>query len=281
MVANRFFDLAKVYRVVPPRGGAIQPVVFRVALERALQRSGDPHQMIRSLSRGSVVIIDDLELWWERSEGGHVVIEEIVRLVDAHGGRCFFILGVNGQSFTFLNRLQGLGGAAQSVIECGPVDAEAIKSMVMVRHRSAGKTLRLGRRTEASLTEWRLARLFNRHFDHSEGNLAAAMLGWIAHIEAVHDDEVKIRVPNAGDPEMLAELHSPWLALLQQLVLHKQVTFSRLERITALDPMQLREQVSAVVRMGLVTENRQGVIEINRYLQHFVIADLARRGLLA
>lgn len=281
MVANQLFDPAKVHRVLPPRGGAVQPLIFGVALERALQLTGDPHQMLRALPRGSVVLIDDLELWWERSEGGLAVLEQIIKLIEAHGSRCFFILGINTQSFVFINRFVGLGGVAQSVIECGPVDAEAIKSVVMVRHRSTGKKLRLGRKGEDELSEWRLARLFNSYFDYSEGNLAAALLGWIAHIESVREDEVTIRIPLAADPEMLSQLRAPWLALMQQLLLHKQVTFPRLQRITGLDPMVLREQLSALLRMGLLVESRQGIIEINRYLQHFVVADLARRGHLA
>ena len=281
MVANRFFDPTKVHRVLPPRGGSIQPLIFRVALERALQLTGDPHQVIQSLPRGSVVLIDDLELWWERSENGQAVLEEIAKLIEAHGSRCFFILGINTQSFVFINRFVGLAGLALSVIECGPVDAEAIKSMVMVRHRSTGRKLKLGRKTEDQLSEWRLARLFNSYFDYAQGNLAAALLGWIAHIEYVQDEEVMIRIPVAADPEMLDQLRPEWLALLQQLVLHKQATFARLERITHLEPMVLREQMSALMRMGLLVENRQGVVEINRYLQHFVTADLARRGHLA
>ena len=281
MVANQLFDPTKVHRVLPPRGGAIQPLIFRVALERALQLTGDPHQMIRALPRGSVVLIDDLELWWERSEGGLAVLEEIIKLIEAHGSRCFFILGINTQSFVFINRFVGLGGVAQSVIECGPVDAEAIKSVVMVRHRSTGKKLRLGRKGEDELSEWRLARLFNSYFDYSEGNLAAALLGWIAHIDSVRDDDVAIRIPVAADPELLSQLRAPWLALMQQLLLHKQVTFPRLQRITGQEPMVLREQLSALLRMGLLVESRQGIIEINRYLQHFVVADMARRGHLA
>ena len=281
MVANRFFDPMRVFRVLPPRGGSLQPLIFRVALERAAQLTGDPHQVVQSLPRHSVVIIDDLELWWERSAGGQAVLEGIAKLIEAHGGRCFFILGVNTQPFIFINRFVGLAGLALSVIECGPVDAEAIKSVVMVRHRSTGRKLRLGKRTEDDLSEWRLARLFNSYFDYAHGNLAAALLAWIAHIEAVHDDEVEIRIPVAVDPEMLEQLRPEWLALLQQFVLHKQLTRSRLARITSLEPAVLREQMSALLRMGLLVETRQGVIEINRYLQHLVSADLARRGHLA
>ena len=82
-------------------------------------------------------------------------------------------------------------------------------------------------------------------------------------------------------PVWLVWARPEWLALLQQLMLHKQVTFPRLQRITRLEPMLLRQQMSALLRMGLLTENRQGVVEINRYLQHFVHTDLAKRGHLA
>ena len=281
MVANRHFDPTRVHRVLPPRGGSIQPLIFRVALERSLQRTGDPQQMIQSLPRGSVILIDDLELWWERSDNGDAVLEEIVRLIESHGNRCFFILGINTQSFVFINRLVGLAGLALSVIECGAVDAETIKSVVMVRHRSTGRKLRLGGKGEDELSAWRLARLFNTYFDYSRGNLAAALLGWIAHIDDVKDEELRLRIPSAVDPDMLEQLRPEWLALLQQLILHKQVTLPRLERITNVDSILLRWQLSALIRMGLLTESRQGVIEINRYFQHIVHNDLQRRGHLA
>ena len=58
-------------------------------------------------------------------------------------------------------------------------------------------------------------------------------------------------------------------------------TWFNTERYWAEHILELREQMSALFRMGLLVENRQGVVEINRFLQHLVMADLARRGHLA
>ena len=70
---------------------------FKVALESEFGAQGSANSLFSILPEGSVVVFHDLELWWERSEDGHAVLEEIVRLIESHGSRCFFILGINGR----------------------------------------------------------------------------------------------------------------------------------------------------------------------------------------
>ena len=71
-----------------------------------------------------------------------------------------------------------------------------------------------------------------------------------------------------------------WVALILQLVLHKQVTFARLSRITGLSEKNLRHNLDTLIRMGIVSETRQGIIEINRYVHHMVVSRLVERGML-
>ena len=70
------------------------------------------------------------------------------------------------------------------------------------------------------------------------------------------------------------------LALLVELVLHKQVTLARLERLTGLSRPVLVHELHALERMGLVSHGAQSVLAINRYVHPMVVAHLRERGVL-
>ena len=55
----------------------------------------------------------------------------------------------------------------------------------------------------------------------------------------------------------------------------------RLCRITDLGAAELRREVNTLVRMGLIVEDKQQVIELNRFVQHMVAGHLAMLGLTA
>ncbi len=150
----------------------------------------------------------------------------------------------------------------------------------MLRHRSTGFGFRLGGRDEAGLGEWRLARLFSQHFDYCDGAVGVGLQSWIAHITEVEGRTLEVVPPERPEPEVLHELPTEWISLLVEMVLHQQVTFERLERITELRPFVLRHLVSTLARMRLLESDKQGVIELNRYVSHLVRAHLLERKVL-
>lgn len=280
-IANREFRRDRVFHIVPPPGGSIDPAVFKQTVEVELGAQGDWGMLFGTLPEGSVVVLHDLELWFERSDGGLEVIELIRELVEEHSDHCFFIVNLGLRALRFITRLSPLSDAALAIIECGPLPAEVLKRIVMLRHRSIGLTFHIDGREEEEIAEWRLARLFGQLFDASSGNVGVALQGWVTHIDSVEGRMLQLRTPSRPSTEILHELPMEWVALLLELVIHNQVTTERLQRLTQLSPGELFHQLRTLERMGLVIRSKQGVIEINRFVGHLVTDHLRERGLLS
>lgn len=279
-IANAHFKRDRIHHVLPPPGGSIDPKVFAAAVESELGAQKDVNTIFANLPEGSVVVFHDLELWWQRSADGLAIIEQIQRLIEDHSGRCLIILNLGIRALRFIRRLLPLNDQALAIIECGPLEAKVLEQIVMLRHRSTGLSLRLGLREEEELSDWRLARLFARHFDFSGGIVGVALQSWITHIESVDKRTVEILTPGRTGSEVLHELPMEWVALLLEIVLHNQVTPERLAALTQISSDDLRHQLKTLTRTGLVTQSKQDVIELNRFVEHMVTAHLRERGLL-
>jgi amino acid transporter len=278
---GELFAGREVLRVQPRPGGSVQLAHFDAAVAKARDTTGTSDAVIRALPDGSAVVIDDLELWWERSREGMAVVDRILELVERHGGRVLFILCVGRQALNLLDRLCALSDRALAVVHCGPMPAEALKTIVTLRHASTGVKFSLGERSEDDLGALRLARLFSGYFDYSGGVVGAALRGWIAHVDKVGEDALVVRAPHPERWELVDELRREWVALLLQLVLHKQMSSARLERVTGLDRQVLARELDTLRRIGLLVESRKRVVEINPFVFHIVSSRFLSQGLLA
>lgn len=287
---ERFLSDRPVYRISPPPGGSCDLEVFRTTLQAELKVHGE--SPLEALPEGSVVLLNDVELWWERSVRGTVVLDHLLEQIELHSDRIVFFVDVGRSALRFLQRISSFGAGALALVECGPVDAEVLKEIVVLRHNATGLRYVVDGRSEDELSEWTIARLFTAHFDHSHGHISAALGSWLAHIEAVQDDTVSLSWPThrpqggllgapggARAPDALSALPEPWVALLIQLVLHKEATVEQLLRISGLHRVQLQRDLAALQRTGLI-QRRRDVVRLNEPLQHLIVHSLEDRRLL-
>jgi hypothetical protein len=168
-----------------------------------------------------------------------------------------------------------------AVIECEPLPAEALKSIISLRHGSTGISFELAGTAEEDLAPWRQARLFTRYFDYSGGLVAVALRAWLAHIDKIDTNTMLMRWPKRPRIEAIDQLRVELAALLVQLVVHKQVTLRRLQRITALPQEELESDLSALTRMGIVRRDARDVMHVDRFVAHLVTDSLRTQGMLA
>ncbi len=279
-IAHERFSRERTHHIYPPAGGSIDRAVFAQRLSAAVGISGDPRELLRSLPEQSVVVLHSLEGWWERSERGFDVIDLVLSLVEELSDRHLFLMNMDINTYRFVSRLRPVSDLALAVIECGPMDAQQLGRIVTLRHRSTGMRYALGHRMEENVPEWHRARMFAGLFDHSRGNVGAALQAWIAHVESVGDDAILVTTPTRPDSTALAGLSVEAVALLVQAVLHRTLTRPRLLRITGLEAEVLDRQLRALLRMGLMTEDAQGILAIDRYAWPCVLEQLQTRGVL-
>lgn len=285
---RQLFDKRNKYSLLPPRGGSAELGLFQSRLAKELGVVGDGardwDQILGAAPAGSVILIHDLELWWERSPGGSAVLTKLIELIARWGDRLLFVLELNVHAFCFIDRFVPLADQALAVVECRPVPAEQLKDIIEIRHRSTGMRYALDERDEDELPAWNKARLFTDLFEFSSGYVGVALQSWITHVDAVDGESLQLRRPTRPEAAVFDDLHLDWIALLLQFCVHKRLTRSRLARITGLtglDAQELEHGLDALLRAGLLVEGKQGAIEINRYVHHLLVAKLRERGYLA
>jgi len=277
---ERFLPNRTVHRITPPAAGSADPEVFNQVLRRELRLFGSASDVIQALPDGSVVVLYDLELWWERSPDGLRVIELLVKLIAEHSDHCLFVVEVCASTLRLLESFVPLSAEALAVIDCGPVDAETLKDIVALRHSSTGLQYRLDDRDEGELSEWTKAQLFNAHFRSSDGNIGAALASWIASIESFDGNVLHMTHPVVLDDEAMEHIPPPCIAILVQLILHHQLTPERLARISGEPSVDLQADLARLRRMGLISRRRRELLEIEPAARHLVHRSLRSRGLL-
>lgn len=298
ILLRRHLAGAPVYTVRPPAGGSVDVDAFEARLRAAVTgaagglsgaaiRPGpaaagaagsDP---LAAVPTGSVVVLDDVDLWWERSDSGLAVIDHITGLMDRHEGRCLFILAADVRAYRFVSRVREIEERFLSVIECGPFSARQIEEVVLFRHGLTGLTFEVDGRPDTQLSELARAKLFGRLFDHSQGNIGAALNAWVAHIAAVDGDRLRIVEPTTPRLRALDALRPLQLLLLVGFVLHRAVTFERLSRITGLEDEVLRRELGTLRRFGLVVEDAHDVWTLDPFLHPHLARRFLEEGLVA
>ncbi len=280
-LATRALERQPVYRVHPKAGGSSELRVFEKALSEAIGQPGAAVDLLRRLETGSVIVVDDFELWWERSPRGLEVVDLVLDLIDRFGDRCLFILCMNRQAYRLLARLRALDDRALGVVECGIVSAETLKRIISLRHDSTGVTYSLDGTEQGELGQWAIARLFAAHFHYSKGLIGPALQAWVTHIERCGKESIDIRRPTNASTPSFDELSVEQVAILVQLSLHKQLSVERLCRVVPGPRSPTLQLIASLRRMGLVVEPRPHVFELNRFIIHLLSDDLKNRGLLA
>ncbi len=280
-MALQLFRGKEVYSVFPPQQGAIEEAEFTETLARATGQPGAyVHQIMGRLPKDCVIIIHDLELWWERSENGLKVVELIEELIDQYSHRVFFLVNMNPFAFRLVNQLTRLSDRFLEVINTQPLGAEEIKELIMRRHRSAGLSFRFEKNRSTDVSEIQMASLFNDYFDMSKGNPGVALNGWLANITDMQGQVLVIRKPSQPSATVFKELDNEWILILVQLMLHKRLSFERLQRVGGYPYDTLNGLVLGLKRAGLVAEKAPGIYTVEPAVHPFLQQELREMDVL-
>jgi amino acid transporter len=279
-ITGKIFRKQKIYNIFPIYNGSVEVSDFIAEISKITQTEGNINEIMNVQAPGSVFIVHDLELWWERSTNGCEVIKLLINLIKEYGNRYIFVVNMNLFAYGLINKLINLQEVFISIIHLKPFDSKDIQEMIMRRHRSSGLKFYLNNRMEDELSEIRVAGLFHKYFNFSEGNPGTALLAWYVNIDKIADGGISIRNPELPDTKVLAGLDDEWKTLLIQFILHKRLTLTRLERIYSRDDRRERGILNALLRTGIVQERNEGLFIINPYIEPHLIKVLKSEDLL-
>jgi len=278
--AERAFKKDRAHHLFPVYAGSVQVSDFYSELSKATNIKGSDKEILESLPQGSVIIIHDLELWWERSGSGWEVIRLIIDLINDYSKKILFIVNVNPYAFAMMNKMVNLQDVFISVIQLSPFDSKEIEEIIIRRHRSSGLEFVLHKSDEEELSEIRMARLFNKYFNYSEGNPGIALKAWLGNIVSVSEYKIHIKQPSLPDTNALNELDEDWKVVLIQLILHKRLTYERINKIFFSDDLRSMSIVNSMLRAGLIEEKREKLYIVNSFVEPHLIKVFKREEVL-
>lgn len=280
LIGQTHFKREEVYVLNPVPGGSVDFEALVHNLRQALGVSGDVEECFSKLPPRCVLIINDLERWWERSPDGNVLIKEMLSWIERFGRRCFIIINANMYAYKLIDRIYPITNQFLGILTRTPANARQIEEVIMLRHRSAGLQFILGEQQEQNVSAWAKARLFTSIFDYSRGNVGAALQTWIACIHRVIQNDIVVHQPSVPDLNLVDEMPPLQKAILVHMLLHGQLTFKRLQKISELEESLLQHELLVLQRMGWLQEGDQGILKINRFLMPHLTHGFAERRLI-
>ncbi len=258
------------YIINPPYRGSVNPRVFKSSLARATGFSGGLEAVFSKLPAQSVILFDDLELWWERSTEGMAVLEQIEEMINRYSSQVLFIFTMNVYTFRFISQYKDLASLFFTTVQTGSFSAKELQEIIMFRHESSRVTFSMGKHHENEISQYKLACLFNHCYSLSEGNVGVALQTWISAIDTVSDSEVSIIKQPKISTEIFAHIQPHLIIILLQIILHKRITAPKLARLLGVEGSQISNAIHTLKRYRLL-EEQNGVLWVNRFVRPYLV----------
>lgn len=270
-VSKKLYSETDVFYITPPPAGSADDLVFKESIEKSLKIKGSYNSIFQNLQKNRIIIIDDIELWWENTANGDKVIKTISNLIETYGEKCCFILTSNVFSFKTIDQNLGFGKHFSSIIELLPFKAKELKEIILSRHNSENLKFILNKKPQDKFKSRNYNRLFKEYFKYSKGNVGVALQAWIANIINFENESLIIKRPKLPDTSIIDKLDKDICNLLIQFILHRNLTISKLQRIQPQSENIIIKQINSLKICGIVIENNEGSLEINSYIYPFIL----------
>lgn len=266
IIAKQFSSKSKIYKIEPPVTGSININDFQRVLKKQLGSDKPIDSTLKSLKKSSVIIFNDIELWWERSKNGNLIIKEIINLITTYSKDLTFIINCNIHAFQLIKQQNQFHTVFISTISLSPSSINSIRDSILTRHQTVGYEFSLNGVNENELKQSVSNQLFAKYVTISDGNIGYALIQWINNIEQVNNDKTfNIKVPSSNDLPIITK--NDWLVLLAQLVIHKHLTVNRIARIfKTKDLSKVTILLQNLIRCGLVEEFMGNTYRISPYV---------------
>jgi len=279
-IATNLFKQANIYTLSPPAEGSSDKNILISSIESLFGSKGQLELIFQQINRKTIIIVDDLELWWEKTAQGLSTIDSLIDLIVKYSHKCFFIINVNSYTFNLMDKAKNIGQYFTSIIELNPFTAKQLKDAILIRHNSSGFRFNLNNKNQEAFFPWDYARLFNHYFNFSNGNVGFALQTWINQINSFEKNEVTSESPRLPEFSILRNLDKDWLFYLSLFVLHRRISLEKLKRISHKNEQELSNKIYLFLQSGLIIEKRPGIYEVNPNIINFLVNILKEKELI-
>ena len=280
MLALQYIDQDQIITLSPPAAGSTNVKEFKELLQAALDTDQTVEQHLRLLQKKMVIILEDIELWWEKHPQGQEVMIQLHELIRKYSKRVLFISTVNIHAYKIINQINNIEANYLSVINMGAMDAQELNEMIMKRHNTSGLKFIHKKKTQEQFHTWDYAKLFNKYFNFSRGIPGIAVHAWVNNILDIEDKTIVIRYPNTPHIEVFDQLTTEqnWHLLL--FVLHKNMSLDKFSRLTNFTKHEAFLEIEKMLRKGLIYKTDDNIFRINILIHHLIVQHLQDKRLL-
>ncbi|MFN2394603.1 MAG: hypothetical protein ABR597_02835 [Bacteroidales bacterium] len=280
-IARKYFKPEQIHGIRAPQECSANLQLFEHNILKSLSSNGkEIESALNGMQNPCVIIINDLELWWERKSGGAVVVERLMQLIRTQYQNVLFIININIHSLKLLNQITGLQSMALGNIVCSGFDARELQDLIMLRHRAGGMSFMLNKKHESELSAWDYASLFNRFFDISHGTPGVAINLWLASVEKVSGKTLYLRKPSKPDLKFLDKLTREQIFYLIQFVYHLRLSLPKLAEILQMETEIVENRIMNLRQAGILLEKFTNVYSINPALHQPLVSKMKELKLI-
>ena len=280
-LARKHFSSDNIHILKAPKFCNASTELFRESLAKALQvNSQDLEEALSDLPSGKVIVIHDLELWWERKPDGLEVIELIKDLIDRFGRKFLFLINANEHALKVIEKASGLMSYSVAAVVCKPFDARELRDIIMLRHNAGGLKFVFTKKEEEKMSALDFARMFNRFFDQSYGNPGMMISMWLASIKKITGKTLVMEPVQIPSMSVFDLLNQEQLFYLLQFVMHRRLAADSLARALQFPEERVKEQIKELLRSGIIIEKFEGVFAIHPSLDLYLVEKLKSKNLL-
>ena len=270
----------QIYHLKPPAGGSIDPAVFRKEVQRLISNDLSSDENPSQFQSDSALIIDNLEMWWEKSPKGFRVLDSIIKLIQQEKGRILPILVCNKYALRLISQTHSIMNKVDHFLEVPLMNAKEIELAIMRRHETLGQSIHFASKGREHILLWKKARLFSRLFNLSGGIIASALAIWPGLIDETDDKSLTIsrrRIPDVSVLDGLLPVEDEMLVLFQ---MHRMLDSKKLGRLLGIATEDATDMLNHFEDMLLLQRRDLGFFEIHPLSMPIIIKHLQEKSII-
>lgn len=269
---------------------------FSHHFSRALKmgRSNDINAIEQKLLEGDpmVIVFEDIHNLFLRTIDGFEALERFLLLMARTSSKVFWIVTCTKYSWSYLDKVVGIGGHLQWVINLSDFSVEDITRSLMKRSRASGfKTQfrpsgRVARtrayrrlRNDEDRQRYLLGQFFQSLSRFSAGNITVAILFWLHSIRGNEGGVLQLAPDITFDASFIRTFHPDDIFTLQAFAIHEFLNDEQHALVFNQHSEVSRSQLSRLRNMGVLEESIGGY-RIHPFLFRPVVNVLKERNML-
>ena len=262
------------------------PMLFTANPEELINKSlsdafgvkASNEKIFEGAANQTIIYIEDFELWWKRNSIGFSIIHAWENIFLEYNHKLLFVVECNKHFLKLLSQVFDVEKLVSSIIYMQPFSSFEIQKTIQSKNNLSGVQFSWKNHNSNSVNNRYLKRLFYKLNRTAKGNIGWASRCWIAAVENIDENMLSIKdfkykyIPDVLDADQDM--------ILLQVVLHKTLHLKDLIGIFSSSSSEsVNESIGKLVRSNLLISDH-GSLNLNPYLQSYIIAYLYDKKLL-